>query len=103
MGSSYLQLGTWNVICDQCGVKRKADQVCKRWDGLVVCTPATRPGCFEHRQPQDFVRARIDDQTVPFKRPESTDQFVDVTYIASTVGTQENTKPTGTFDNSLDD
>lgn len=95
--TNNLVLGQWNVICDQCGVKRKSSQVTKRWDGLIVCTTETRPGCFETRHPQDFVRTVVDNQSVAFTRPEAADQFVDVTYIEETVGTQERDKPTGTF------
>lgn len=94
--SSRLEIGNWNVICDQCGVKRKSDDVTKRWDGLIVCRPDVRAGCFETRHPQDFVRAIKDDQSVPFTRPEPEDQFVTVDYISESVGTQERTKPTGT-------
>jgi hypothetical protein len=96
-----LILGQWNVICDQCGVKRKSGQVIERWDGRIVCRPDVRPGCYETRHPQDFVRTVVDDQSVPFTRPEPTDQFVSVTYIAETVGTQERSKPSGTFNNDL--
>lgn len=96
-----LIIGDWNVICDQCGVKRKASQVTKRWDGLMVCKTEVRPGCFEHRHPQDFVRTVIDNQSVPFTRPEPADTFIDVTYIDETTGVQERTKPSGTFNNDL--
>lgn len=77
MGSAdYLKWGTWNVICDRCGVKRKADQVRKEWTGLIVC----KDKCWEARHPQDFVRAVNDDQSVAFVRSEPADQFVSVTY-----------------------
>jgi hypothetical protein len=90
--------GQWNVICDQCGVQRKSDQVTKRWDGYIVCKTSVRPGCFEFRHPQDFVRSIPDNTSVPFTRPNpATDTFVDVDYIADTVGTQERTVPSGTF------
>ena len=98
---SELSLGQWNVICDQCGVKRKSDQVTKRWDGLIVCKTEVRSGCFEHRHPQDFVRTVVDNQSVEFTRPEPADVFVEVDYIDETVGTQENTIPNGTFNNGL--
>ena len=77
MGSAdYLKFGSWNVICDRCGVKRKHDQVRKEWTGLIVCSEK----CWEPRHPQNFVRAVRDDQSVPFTRPEATDIFVSVTY-----------------------
>ena len=81
MGTAdYLKLGSWNVICDRCGVKRKADQVKKEWTGLIVC----RDKCWEQRHPQDFVRPVGDNQTVAFTRPESADVFVSVTYTCDT-------------------
>jgi hypothetical protein len=39
----------------------------RRWDGLIVC-----PKDFEHRHPQDFVRARADKIAVPFSRRDPT-------------------------------
>lgn len=95
--NNYLVLGDWNVICDQCGKKRKASEVAKRWDGLVVCKTEVRPGCYETRHPQDFVRTVVDNQAVAFSRPEPADTFVSVTYINESLGTQENTIPSGTF------
>jgi hypothetical protein len=68
--------GSWNIICDVCGKKLKAYQTFRRWDGFIVCKED-----YETRHPQDFVKARIDKQSVPFSRPESTDQFTNVSYI----------------------
>ena len=77
MGTAdYLEFGLWNVICDRCGVKRKNNQVKKEWTGLIVCADK----CWEPRHPQDFVRAKPDDQSVPFVRPEQPDVFVSVTH-----------------------
>ena len=102
MGSAnHLELGQNNVICDRCGVKRKSNQVTQTWDRLIVCSPTIKSGCFEHRHPQDFVRSIKDDQAPVISRPEGTDTFVGPTYIDESIGHQENTKPTGTFDNSL--
>jgi hypothetical protein len=38
-------------------------------------------GCWEPRHPQDFVKARVDHQTVPWARPEPDDVFTNVCYI----------------------
>ena len=65
--ADYLDLGSWNVICDSCGGKFKAQDTRKRWDGMRVCEAD-----FEHRHPQDFVRGRRDRQAVPDARPEQT-------------------------------
>lgn len=59
--ADYLDLGTWNAACSMCGAKRKASELVKNWQGLYRC-----PGCNEPRQPQDFVRAVPDNQTVPW-------------------------------------
>lgn len=67
--------GDWNLLCDVCGKKIKASESRRRWDGFVVCTED-----FEHRQPQDFVRARLDKISVPFTRPQPEDQFVVIIY-----------------------
>ena len=90
-------IGKWLVLCQRCGRKRVNDQVSKEWTGLLVCSDR----CFEERHPQDFVKGVPDDQTVPYTSPEPTDVTVSVTYIADTVGNQDLTVPTGTFDGSL--
>lgn len=95
-----LQLGKWRVICDRCGFKRYSDQVQQTWDGYIVCSPSTGKTCFETRHPQDFVRSVKDDQSVPFTRPEPADVYADHSnLIASSVGTQEPTIPSGTSGN----
>lgn len=88
-------LGKWLCICDRCGRKRTNVEVTKEWTGLMVC----KDTCFETRHPQDFVRGRPDKQTVPYTRPESTDQFIEVTY-ADTGDSAD--IPAGTFNNALD-
>lgn len=63
--------GDWKTVCDVCGKYYLASALTKRWDGLMVCSSD-----FEIRQPQDFVRAKIDIQAVPWSRPTSPDTFV---------------------------
>lgn len=65
-GSDYLLLGDWNVACSMCGRKRKASQMVRNWQGMWRC-----PEHNEARQPQDFVRAVPDVQSVPFAQPET--------------------------------
>jgi hypothetical protein len=91
------QSGKWLVICDRCGFKRLSDQVTKTWDNLIVCKPAVKEGCFEHRHPQDFVRAVPDDTSVPFTRSQPTDLTTTVNYVAPTVGVQDTRIPAGNF------
>lgn len=67
--ADYLELGTWNVACAECGRKRKANEVVKNWQGMWKC-----PEHNEQRHPQDFVRAVPDIQTPPFVQVE-TDAF----------------------------
>jgi len=66
----------WNVVCDICSKKIKAQDAKQRWDGLIVC-----PSDFEHRHPQDYVRARTDKITVPFTRPIPPLTFTNISYI----------------------
>lgn len=68
--------GNYNVICDRCGFKKKRSQVKMEWDNLLVCSD----GCWEMRQPQDFVRGVPDMRPVPIARPEAADQFIEVLY-----------------------
>lgn len=70
MAKNYYVSGNWNVICDVCSKKIKASDAKQRWDGLIVC-----PSDFEHRHPQDYIRAKTDKITVPFTRPRPVDGF----------------------------
>lgn len=64
MGSrDYYKLGSWNCICDVCGLKRKAEELKLQWDGLRACQL-----CWTPRQPQDYVRGVPDPSGVPWSR-----------------------------------
>lgn len=52
------------AICDVCDFKYRKSELKKRWDGKMAC-----PSDWEPRQPQDFVRAVRDVQTVRNARP----------------------------------
>jgi hypothetical protein len=56
--------GQWNVTCDVCSKKIKAEDAKQRWDGFIVC-----PDDYEQRHPMDFIRTRQDKISVPFTRP----------------------------------
>lgn len=71
--ADYYKPGDFNRICDRCGFKRKASDTQEEWNGLIVCAD----GCFEHRQPQDFVRGCYDDQRVNKARPDQEPNFLD--------------------------
>lgn len=83
MRRNWFKSGDWNAICDVCGYKRKASQVVQRWDGLMVCSPVVKQGCWELRHPQDFIKPIPDQQALPWTRPEGTDIFVDQTFLDS--------------------
>ena len=68
-----LERGDWNALCDVCGFKFKASELRKRWDNLRVCEKD-----WELRHPQDFLKSRRDNQSVPWTRPEGTDKLVTV-------------------------
>ncbi len=61
----HLYVGKWAVVCDVCGFEYTADQLKKRWDGLMVCEKD-----FEHRHEQDFLRAGRVEKPLPYYRPE---------------------------------
>ena len=71
---SYIS-GQWWIICDVCGKKIKSGKSRHRWDGFVVCEDD-----WEERQPQDFVKARVDKISVSFTRPRPVDVFVIINY-----------------------
>ena len=69
--ADYFAPGDYNANCYQCGFKFKASQLRRQWQGFYTCE-----SCWEPRQPQDFVRAVPDNQTVPWAQPASTDAFL---------------------------
>jgi len=73
---NYLKSGSWNVLCDVCGQKFKAEHLKKRWDGLYVCT-----NDFENRHVSDFLRVQKERISVPYLRPQTVDTFIG--YICS--------------------
>ena len=75
MKKNHFISGEWNVTCDVCSKKIKAHEAKQRWDGFIVC-----PDDFEHRHPQDFVKAHSDKISVPFVRPIPEYVFVSVSY-----------------------
>lgn len=97
--ADYWNPGDWNVLCYQCGRKRKAGELLRYWQGYWVC-----PEHWEPRQPQDFVRAVSDVQTPPWVQPpgldgipqlfitvdESTDSY-DVTVSTATISAVNDT------------
>lgn len=68
--------GQWKMVCDVCGFEYMNVDMRERWDGAWVCDKD-----FETRHPQEFGRTVIDEQAVPYSRPEPEDVFIDVPYI----------------------
>lgn len=81
----------YKAICDVCGWEYFASQLKKRWDGLMVCNQD-----WEVRHPMDFLKGRKEDLSLPWTRPEPTDEFVEVTYIF-----EAEDVPDGTFNQGL--
>jgi hypothetical protein len=69
----FYKPGSFWRICDRTGFKVRAENTRKQWNNIIV-----RDRSFEERQPQDFVRGRRDDQTVPEPRPRQTNVFLGV-------------------------
>lgn len=62
----YFKSGSWNALCDVCGLKFKSHELLVRWDGMRVCRSD-----FEVRHPLDFVRNRPETEQVSWSRPKS--------------------------------
>lgn len=65
--------GSFYRICDRTGFAVRAEHTRKQWNNIIV-----RDRSFEERQPQDFVRGRRDDQTVPQPRPRQVNVFLGI-------------------------
>lgn len=68
---NHLRLGSWNLICDICGQKKKAEDIKRRWDNYLVCKDD-----WERRHPSDFLRVSKEKGYVPFSFREPNDVFV---------------------------
>ncbi len=60
----YFLKGSWNAICDICGLKYKAGDLKRQWNGLMTCCD-----CWEARNAQEFIKA-IPETPIPWSRPE---------------------------------
>jgi hypothetical protein len=79
--ADYYRSGTYNGICDRCGSKFKFSDLKLEWDGLYVCTAN---GCWEARQPQDYVKGVRDDMSVPVSRPQQPNVFLGPLIVTET-------------------
>lgn len=72
MPASYYAKGDHNVICQRCGFEYKRSQTRIEWDNLIVCIY----GCYEERQPQDYVRGIPDIRNVQRTNPKNTPVYL---------------------------
>lgn len=66
--------GDYRVICDFSGFKAWASECVKTWDGCFVLRRFA--GSETRRHPQEYVRGRAENTSVPIARPEATDVFL---------------------------
>jgi len=71
--SNYYVPGEWNAVCDICGFQFKASKLRQNWKGQRVCEHD-----FETRHPQDLLRVRVEDPSVPWTSPDITSVTTDV-------------------------
>ncbi len=76
--ADYLEPGSWNAVCWQCGRKRKSSQLVKNWQGYWVCPEHNEP-----RHPQEFVRAPETEKPPPWTQPMPADTLVYVCDLAA--------------------
>lgn len=67
------------AICDASGFKVPLSNLVKQWDGAMV----DRRFVDRRQHPQDFVRGVPDNQSLPYSRPESADQFISTPVLPS--------------------
>lgn len=65
-----LKPGDFWRICDRSGFRTPASETVREWTGAIV-----RRTLSEHRHPQEFIRAKRDDMSVPDPRPQPIDQY----------------------------
>ena len=70
------KLNEWRVECDRCGREYYASKLRLEWTGLRVCHGSGTNDCWERKHPQLSIRARPDNQSVPWTRPEGEDVYV---------------------------
>lgn len=76
----FYKPGSFYRVDDRTGFPERAEHTKKQWNNVY-----TREKSFEPRQPQDFVRGRKDDQTVPDARPLAPAVFLeDISFLAKT-------------------
>lgn len=67
----YYIPGSWYIVDDRTGFPERSFRCRKEWTNALV-----NRNRWEPRQPQDFVKGVVDDQTVPETRPRPVDILV---------------------------
>jgi hypothetical protein len=67
----HFKMGSFYRTDDRTGFPTRAEDTRREWNGLIVDVKRWEP-----RQPQDLVKGRPDNQTVPFPRPLGPNIFV---------------------------
>lgn len=70
---NYYKPGSYYLIDDRTGFATPVERMRMEWNGLMV-----REQSWEVRQPQDFVRGRVDNQSVPIARPRTPPRFIPI-------------------------
>lgn len=78
---NYYVAGDWNVICDRCGLKKKASMLRLEWTNLRVCDD-----CYETRHPQTLLKVNSEQINVPWDRPQGDTIFIPNCDISSVFG-----------------
>lgn len=77
----YYKKGSWNLVCGVCDKEIKAEQMKKRWDGILTCGDY---GCWEPRHPQDMIRPpKETSNKLPFTNPEQTGPYIGPDYASA--------------------
>jgi hypothetical protein len=58
MSKQQYKIGTWKVVCDNCGKAYKRDECRKTWDGFLMCLPRK---CWYPKHPNDNPRKIVND------------------------------------------
>lgn len=86
--SNYNKVGSYNVICDRCGQKRKREQCRTEWTGLLTCTQ-----CWDPKHPwNEPLPIVVDGLPVKDARPRPQPKEINVEIITSIWGQQYLTK-----------
>lgn len=72
MARKPARLGEYKAYCDRTGFREYASDMRMQWNGLWV-----RKESWEPRQPQDYVKSKRDNQSVPIARPGTEIKFID--------------------------